>query len=103
MKYKVTFRKRFNAVSQGVDDPTCNVEPPEGVILDKAFVEDQEPEDFHIEENTETSGEDNGFLTLGTETWVYDVDGSRCDEFEFALKNSQVVLDYEVIDEEAGA
>lgn len=42
---------------------------------------------------------DNGFLGLGTGTWVYDIAEGREHEFIHALVESQVVLDFEELPE----
>ena len=44
---------------------------------------------------------DNGFLNLGTETWVFDVAEGREDEFKLALVESRVVLEFEEVPDES--
>ncbi len=43
--------------------------------------------------------EDDDFLSAGSEVWEYEIADGRESDFVGALKNSQVVLDYEVIDD----
>lgn len=100
MKYKVVFRKRFDVSGEEMDNPAALVDPPEGVVLAAQVVEQIEAPNAHVSGNWEAMGEDDGFLAFGTETWLYDVEDSRKDEFEFALRGSQVVLDYEAVEEQ---
>jgi hypothetical protein len=47
--------------------------------------------------------EDDSFLSVGSETWDYEVADGREDEFIAALKNSQMVMEYVRLDEEPSA
>ena len=98
MKYQVTFRQRNDVHGNTSENPPEFVEPElvDGVVLDAAFVERIEPDNLHVEENME---EDDDFLSLGSEVWEYDIAEGRNQEFEDALKNSQMVMDYEVLDD----
>lgn len=99
MKYQVTFRERTDAKGDPTENPPDFVEPEltDGVVLDAVFVERIEPDNMHVQE---TMDEDDSFLSIGTEVWEYDVADGKGQEFEDALKNSQMVLEYEVIDDE---
>jgi hypothetical protein len=97
MNYLVTFRKRFDREGEGSDNPIALVDPPDGVILDAAFVQRLEAPDLHVQE---VADEDDDFLTFGTETWSYQIAEGREKEFEFALQNSEVVLEFEKVREE---
>jgi hypothetical protein len=44
---------------------------------------------------------DNGFLGLGTESWVFTIADGREDEFKAALAESRVVLDFEEVPDES--
>ncbi|PWU03413.1 MAG: hypothetical protein C5B51_19075 [Terriglobia bacterium] len=106
MRYKVTFRKRFNAQGDPADDPKSLVSPPDGVVEDEEFVEIIEPAGLGVAEDlNEGSGSqesnDNGFLALGTETWVYDIAEGREKEFTDTLVESRVVLDFEEVPDES--
>jgi hypothetical protein len=106
MKYKVTFRKRFSPEGEPADDPRSLVDPADGVIEDAEFVEIIEPAGIGVAgDMNEGSGSeesnDNGFLNLGTETWVFDVAEGREDEFKAALVESRVVLEFEEIPDES--
>ena len=106
MKYKVTFRKRFRPDGESQDDPQSLIDPEDGVILDREFIETIEPAGLGVAEDlNEGSGSqesnDNGFLGLGTETWVYDVAEGREKEFTDSLVESQVVLDFEEVPDES--
>lgn len=105
MRYKVTFRKRFSADGEPADDPKSLVSTEDGVIEDAEMVEIIEPAGLGVAEDlNEGSGSeesnDNGFLNLGSETWVFDIAEGREKEFTDALVESEVVLDFvEVPDE----
>lgn len=98
MKYKVTFRKRYDTAGDPEDSPTALVSPPDGVIEDAVFVERLEPPSVH---NTGDMEEDDSFLAFGTETWIYDVAEGREQDFKDALVNSEVVLDFEEVPDES--
>lgn len=105
MRYQVTFRKRFNPEGEPADDPASLVSPADGVVEDAEMVELIEPAGLGVAEDlNEGTGSqesnDNGFLGLGTETWVYDIAEGREKEFTDALVESRVVLDFEEIPDE---
>lgn len=100
MRYRVTFRKRFNQEAEGSDAPEKQLNLPDGVILHSAFIERLEPQSVHGEERL---GEDDDFMAFGTEVWDYDVAKNRDDEFKFGLLNSRVVLESEEIESEPAA
>lgn len=98
MKYQVTFRERTDGIGNPTENPPAFVEPElmDGVVLDAVFVERIEPESMHVQE---VMDEDDSFLSIGTEVWEYDVAEGRDQEFVDALKNSQMVIEYEVLDD----
>lgn len=106
MRYRVTFRKRFNPEGEPADDPKSLVSVMDGVIEDEEFVEIIEPAGLGVAEDlNEGSGSqesnDNGFLGLGTETWVYEIAEGREKEFTDALTESEVVLEFEEVPDES--
>ena len=106
MRYKVTFRKRFGPGGEPADDPRSLVSPEDGVIQDEEMVEIIEPAGLGVAEDlNEGSGSqesnDNGFLSLGTEAWVFDIAEGREKEFTDALVESRVVLDFEEVPDES--
>jgi hypothetical protein len=106
MKFKVTFRKRFDQNGQPFDDPLSAVDPAEGVIEDKEFIEILEPPSLHVSDDINAgsgseNSEDDGFLAFGTETWVFDVAEGREQEFRDALLESGVVLVIEEVPDES--
>jgi hypothetical protein len=106
MRYKVTFRKRFSPEGEPADDPKSLVSPEDGVIEDEELVEIIEPAGLGVAEDlNEGTGSqesnDNGFLNLGSETWVFDIAEGREKEFTDALVESRVVLDYEEVPDES--
>lgn len=97
MRYQVTYRKRFNQEGGGSDSPQVLLNLPDGVVEEGIMVEQIEPDSVHVEENME---EDDDFLPFGSEVWEYEVADGREKEFETALDESGVVLEYDQIDDE---
>ncbi|MDQ6664091.1 MAG: hypothetical protein M3Z23_06835 [Acidobacteriota bacterium] len=100
MRYRVTFRKRFNREGVGSDSPEKFLNLPDGVVIDALFVERFEPDSLHGEERME---EDDDFLAFGSEIWEFDVASGREEEFKFAVKNSQVAMECEEIEADPAA
>jgi hypothetical protein len=98
MKYRVTFMERDRANGQPSEFPPdyLAINVSDGVVLDRTFVERTPPDALHSEETLE---EDDSFLSIGSETWDYDVAPGRKDEFLAALKNSQMAIECEELDE----
>jgi hypothetical protein len=90
MRYRVTFRKRFNQQGEGSDDPQATLELDEGVVVDAAFVERFEPDSVHVEEDME---EDDDVLPFGSEVWEYDVAPGREKDFRNAVERSGVAME----------
>jgi len=68
----------------------------DGIVAEKVFVERLETEAQHSQEVLD---EDDAFLGLAApEVWEYEVVDSRAGEFEDAIKNSDLVLEYDVVD-----
>jgi hypothetical protein len=97
MRYRVTFVERTNAQGNPTENPPdyLAIQVPDGVVLDRNFVERIEPAAVHVEEQLE---EDDNFLSMGSETWEYDVVDARKDEFLDAVKNSGMVVDCEEVE-----
>src|SRR5690349_6702151 len=97
MRYRVTFMERTGADGERSEIPTdyLAIEVPDGVVLDRAFIERTKPQALHNEEQLE---EDDSFLSVGSESWDYDVADDRTDEFLAAAKNSQMVIDCEELE-----
>jgi len=98
MTYRVTFMERTNGAGQPSEFPPdyVAIDLPDSVVLDKVFVERTEPAAMHSEESLE---EDDNFLSVGSETWDYEVADDRQDDFIAALENSQMVMEYIRLDE----
>lgn len=97
MRYRVTFRKRFNQDGQGSDDPVSLLNLPDGVVQDSAVVETFEPDSLHVEERME---EDDDFFPFGTEVWEFDVIDGREKDFEDAVTTSGAALECDKMPEE---
>jgi hypothetical protein len=96
MTYRVVFAKRFRPDGTESDlDPTAalDVNIPDGVVVDKAFVERFEPEAKHSQEVLD---EDDAFLGMASaEVWDYEVVNERSQDFVDAVRNSETVMELE--------
>ncbi len=92
MRFRVTFLERTDRKGEPSENPTdyLEIDAADGVIIDRSFVERDKPEALHSEEALE---EDDSFLSIGSETWDYEVADGREDEFIAAVKNSQMVFE----------
>jgi len=102
MRYRVTFMERTDAAGRPSESPPAYVDIglPEGVVVDCTFVERTEPAAEHSEERLE---EDDSFLSVGSETWDYEVADERQDEFLAAVKNSQMAMECLPLGDDASA
>jgi hypothetical protein len=101
MTYRVTFMERTNTAGDPTERPTeyLWIDASDGVILDKRLVERDQPAALHNEESLE---EDDDFLSVGSETWDYNIAVGREEEFLAAVKNSQMAFGCIPLDNEAG-
>ena len=92
MKYRVTFMERTGASAEPSEFPPdyLAIEVPDGVVVDRAFVERAEPAAVH---NTERLEEDDDFLSVGSETWDYEVADGKEKDFLAAVKNSRMAIE----------
>jgi hypothetical protein len=100
MRYRVAFARRFQSDgNESALNPTAELDAdlPDGVVADKVFVGRFDPESKH---NQEVMDEDDAFLgSAAAELWEYDVvDGSEQD-FIDAMRNSETVMEFTVVDE----
>jgi len=98
MRYRVTFMERTGATGQPSEFPPgyAAIETGEGVVLDRTFVDRTEPDALHGEEELD---EDDSFLSVGSETWDYEIADGRQHEFLDALKNSQMAIECVPLDD----
>ena len=96
MRYRVTYRKRFNQKGEGADAPQTFLDVPDGVVAEAEFVERFEPDSLHVEERME---EDDDFLAFGSEIWEYDVVPGREKEFKDAVLNSGMAMELDEVEE----
>lgn len=96
----MAFEKRFQSDGdESALDPSSELDVylADGVVAGKAFVERFEPQAEHSQEALD---EDDAFLGLASpEVWEYDVVDARASEFEDAIRNSGLVMEFEVVDE----
>ncbi len=102
MRYRVTFLERTNAAGEPSEFPPgyLAIDVPNGVVLDRVLVEKTPPSALHSEE---ILGEDDSFLSVGSETWDYEVADGREDEFLAALRNSEMAMECVPLDGEPAA
>jgi hypothetical protein len=98
MRYRVSFRKRFNYEGEPVDHPAEALSLPEGVVQEALIVEQEEAPAIHSQE---VMDEDDNFLSLGVEVWEFEVTPGREQEFLLAVRNSERALEFQEIDEAA--
>ena len=100
MRYRIAFAKRVQ--SDGVPSdmqPSAELDEnlPEGIVVDKAFVEQLETDAQHSQEVLD---EDDAFLgSAAPEVWEYEVIDARREEFETAIQESDLVLEFDVVDD----
>lgn len=102
MRFRVTFQERTNEAGVPSEHPDdyVDIDVAEGVVLDKTFVERTGPAAVHNEERLE---EDDSFLSVGSETWDYEIADDRRDEFIDAVWNSQMAMECEPLTDEPAA
>ena len=90
--------ERTDAEGKRTESPSEYVELDlaDGVVVDQVFVERIAPDSLHVQE---VMDEDDDFESIATEVWEYDVADGRDQEFIDALKNSQMVIDYQPLDD----
>jgi hypothetical protein len=98
MRYRVVFRERTDAEGHATERPSeyLDAQLSDGIVLDASMVERDQPAGLH----TESMDEDDSFLSVQTEAWDYDVADDRKDDFVAALRNSEVVVEYEELGDE---
>lgn len=86
--------ERTSAAAEPSEFPPdyVTIDLPDGVVADRTFVERSEPLATHGEDRLE---EDDDFLSVGSETWDYEVNDGRESEFLAAVQNSQIAMECE--------
>ena len=97
MKYRVVFRERSNEEGERADDPPSFLIPEldDETVLDQRLVGRLRPDALHSSDALE---EDDAFLSISPEIWEYDVTDGREQDFENALRNSGMVMEFEQLD-----
>ncbi len=100
MRYRILFPKRLRSDGQESSlDPTSELDAflAEGVVAEKVFVERLESPAQHSQEALD---EDDSFLGMATpEVWEYEIVDGRVPEFEDAIKESNIAVEWQVVDE----
>jgi hypothetical protein len=98
MRYRVLFMERTGADGERSEEPVDYLEPEleDGVVNEAVFIERTKPQALHSQE---VMDEDDSFLSVGAEVWEYDIADGREKEFLEAAKNSQMVLECDVVEE----
>jgi hypothetical protein len=97
MKYRVTFRERSDEQGQKADDPASflDAQLDDETVLDAVMVGRTMPDSLHSSDRVE---EDDGFLSLGSEIWEYDVADGKDEDFKNAMLNSGMVMEFEPLE-----
>lgn len=100
MTYRVTFAKRFQSDGEPSQiNPAAELDQylAEDVVADKSLLTSYDPDSKHSQGEMD---EDDAFLGMAApEVWEYEVMDEKKDEFEEAIRLSQVVMEFEVIDD----
>jgi hypothetical protein len=95
MRYRVAFTKREESTMRPSAELDLNL--ADGVVAEKVLVEELPSEAQHAEDALD---EDDAFLgSAAAEVWEYEVVDGRAMEFEDALQNSDLVLEFEIVDD----
>ncbi len=97
MKYRVVFRERSDRSGEKSDDPPSflDAQLDDETVLDAVFVGRNRPDALHSSDLIE---EDDGFLSFGAEIWDYDIADGKDQDFKDALKNSGMVMEFELLE-----
>ncbi len=97
MKYRVVFRERSDRQGEKADEPSSflDTQLDDDTVLDAVFVGRTQPDALHSSDVIE---EDDGFLSLGSEIWEYDVAEGKDEDFKNALLNSGMVMEVEPLE-----
>ncbi|HEX4229660.1 MAG TPA: hypothetical protein VHZ07_13395 [Bryobacteraceae bacterium] len=97
MKYRVVFRDRSTPEGEQADKPATflDTQLDDSTVFDARFVGRIEPDSVHSSGQME---EDDSFLSYGSEIWEYDVAEGRDADFIAALRNSEVVMEYQALE-----
>ena len=97
MKYRVVFRERSDQEGEKADDPASflDTQLDDETVLDAVFVGRTRPDALHSSDKLE---EDDGFLSLASEIWEYDVAEGKDEDFKNALLNSGMVMEFEPLE-----
>jgi hypothetical protein len=90
-RFHVIFHTSYTEDQERLGRPTEYLYLPEGVILEETPVRTSLPSAMEYAERTE--GEDVVDY-VGTETWEYEVEDSRREEFRETLRNCPLVVEF---------
>lgn len=97
MKYRVVFRERSDQKGEKADDPASflDAELDDDTVLDSRFVGRLGPDATHSSDALE---EDDSFMSISPEIWEYDVADGKDEDFQDALRNSGMVMEFEALE-----
>jgi len=97
MKYRVVFRERSDEQGEKADNPASflDTQLDEDTVLDAKLVGRTRPDAQHSSDVLE---EDDGFLSISSEIWEYDVADGKDQDFKDAVENSGVVMEFEPLE-----
>lgn len=99
MKYRVVFRERSNSEGERADNPPSflDAQLDDETVLDAVFVGRSRPIAQHSSDVLE---EDDAFLSVVPEVWEYDIAEGKDQDFIDALRNSEMVMEFEPLETE---
>ena len=97
MKYRVVLRERSGEDGEKADEPSnfLDSEFDDETVLDARFVGRIQSDAQHSSDELE---EDDSFLSISPEIWEYDVAEGKDQAFIDALRNSEMVMEFEPLE-----
>jgi hypothetical protein len=97
MKYRVILRERSGEDGEQADEPSNFLDSQfdDETVLDARFVGRLRPDAQHSSDELE---EDDSFLSISPEIWEYDVAEGKDQAFIDALRNSEMVMEFEALE-----
>jgi len=93
MRYRVVFRERATRAGAAAENPLAFLEAnrSDEIVRHALFVLRKDPE---VRAPADPLTEDEEFLSLGTQTWDYEVAEGKDQQFKDALLNSGSMVDF---------
>ncbi len=98
MRFEVTFHTTYTDEGKRIGKPSDTFIVPEGTIRHEAAVRTEPPENLEYRERNDAEINPD---YIGTETWEYDVEDGRDEDFREILRHSPYVVEYTELPEAA--